>query len=257
MSTTTSRQFRRRTTRAALTAAALGLASVLGATTASAATPPASPGAGPAAPAASTVPFGIARTASGGAHDVAITIDDGPDPVWTPKVLDVLKTYGVKATFCMIGANAQRYPGLVRDVVAGGHRLCDHSVDHDMTMDKKPVAYQAQQILDAQTMIERAAPGADVDYYRAPGGAFTPASRQIAGEHGMRPLGWSVDPKDWSRPGTQSIVSAVEGALPSEPTVLFHDGGGNRDETVEALRTLLPWFAQHGYAFTFPVRTTG
>lgn len=202
------------------------------------------------------MPLSIVRTAAGGPHSVAITIDDGPDPTWTPQVLDVLKTYGVKATFCMIGTNAQKYPGLVRDVVAGGHRLCDHSVDHDMTMDKKPVAYQAQQILDAQRMIEQAAPGAKVDYYRAPGGAFTPASRQIAGQHGMRPLGWSVDPKDWSRPGTQAIINGVEGSLPTQPTVLFHDGGGNRGETVEALRTLLPWFAGHGYTFAFPVRTT-
>ncbi len=103
-------------------------------------------------------------------------------------------------------------------------------------------------------MIEQAAPGATVDYYRAPGGAFTPDSRQIAAAQGMRPLGWSVDPKDWSRPGTASIVAAVEQQLP-HPTVLFHDGGGDRSQTVAALREVLPWFARNGYSFTFPVRT--
>ncbi|WP_392894850.1 polysaccharide deacetylase family protein [Streptomyces sp. LN699] len=246
----------RRTAGIALTATALTLVSLCCATAASATTRPSTPQAR-TAPAAATVPLSIARTADGGARDVAITIDDGPDPVWTPQVLDVLKGYGVKATFCMIGANAEKYPDLVRQVVADGHRLCDHSVSHDMTMDRKPVAYQERQILDAKDMIEKAAPGATVDYYRAPGGAFSPAGRRIAAEHGMRPLGWSVDPKDWSRPGTPAIVATVESGLPAEPTVLFHDGGGDRGETVEALRTLLPWFTEHGYAFTFPVRTAG
>ncbi|MFI1281153.1 polysaccharide deacetylase family protein [Streptomyces sp. NPDC020858] len=208
----------------------------------------------PAPPA--SVPLTIARSAAGGARDVAITIDDGPDPVWTPQVLDVLKQNNVKATFCMIGTNAQKYPDLVKDVVAAGHRLCDHSVSHDTTMDHKPVAFQQREILDGKAMIERAAPGATVDYYRAPGGAFTPDSRQIAAAQGMRPLGWSVDPEDWSRPGAAAIVSAVEQQEQQpHPTVLFHDGGGDRSQTVAALREVLPWFAQRGYSFTFPVRT--
>lgn len=246
----------RRTAGLALTATALTLASLCSPAAASATTRPSTPEAR-TAPAAATVPLSITRAAEGGARDVAITIDDGPDPVWTPKVLEVLKGYGVKATFCMIGTNAGKYPDLVRRVVADGHRLCDHSVSHDMTMDKQPVAYQERQILDAKNTIEKAAPGATVDYYRAPGGAFSPDSRRIAAEHGMRPLGWSVDTEDWSRPGTPAIVAAVESGLPAEPTVLFHDGGGDRGETVEALRTLLPWFVEHGYAFTFPVRTAG
>lgn len=122
------------------------------------------------------VPPGISRLAQGPGHDIAITIDDGPDPRWTPQVLEVLRENHVKATFCMIGTRAQQYPDLVRSVAAEGHSLCDHSVDHDVTMDHKPVAYQRQQILDAKSMIERAVPGVAVRYYRAPGGAFTPTA---------------------------------------------------------------------------------
>ncbi|MCJ0869703.1 polysaccharide deacetylase family protein [Streptomyces sp. AP-93] len=202
------------------------------------------------------VPLGISRLAQGPGHDIAITIDDGPDPRWTPQVLEVLRENHVKATFCMIGTRAQQYPALVRSVAAEGHRLCDHSVDHDVTMDHKPVAYQRQQILDGKSMIEQAAPGVAVSYYRAPGGAFTPDSRAIAAASGMRPLGWSVDPKDWSRPGLASIVATVEGNLPAQPTVLFHDGGGDRSETVAALKEYLPWLTARGYAFTFPKLTT-
>ncbi|MEU2834090.1 polysaccharide deacetylase family protein [Streptomyces lavendulae] len=205
---------------------------------------------------AARTPLGITRLAQGPGHAVAITIDDGPDPRWTPQVLQVLRQNHVKATFCMIGTNAQKYPELVRAVAADGHRLCDHSADHDVTMDHKPVAYQRKQILDGKAMIQKAVPGVAVDYYRAPGGAFTPDSRAVATESGMQPLGWSVDPKDWSRPGLPAIVSAVEGKLPQQPTVLFHDGGGDRSETVAALKQYLPWLSARGYAFTFPVRAT-
>jgi peptidoglycan/xylan/chitin deacetylase (PgdA/CDA1 family) len=196
----------------------------------------------------------IAHASDQGARGVNITIDDGPDPVWTPQVLDVLRQYGVKATFCMVGTQAQAHPDLVKQVVAAGHRLCDHSVSHDTTMDKKPQAYQAQQILDAERMITQASGGVRPTYYRAPGGAFTPYSRHLAASRGMRPLGWNVDSKDFERPGTAAIVATVERELPGGPTILFHDAGGDRSQTVEALRQILPRLKEQGYSYGFPVR---
>ncbi|MFJ9846016.1 polysaccharide deacetylase family protein [Kitasatospora sp. NPDC101155] len=203
------------------------------------------------------VPDGIAHASEAGGNAVNITIDDGPDPVWTPKVLDVLKRYGVKATFCMIGPQAKAHPDLVKQVVAGGHRLCDHTVDHDTSMDKKPVAYQEKEILDAKKMIEEAAGGgANVLYYRAPGGSFTPDSRRIAAANGMRPLGWNVDSKDFTRPGTAAIVDTVKKEIGNGPTVLFHDGGGDRQQTVDALGQVLGWLKEQGRLTGFPVQTT-
>ncbi|WP_395359271.1 polysaccharide deacetylase family protein [Streptomyces sp. YH02] len=212
----------------------------------------------PAAPAPVSrvkVPEGIAHAAEAGGKAVNITIDDGPDPRWTPQVLDVLKENGVKAVFCMVGPQAKAHPDLVRKVVADGHRLCDHTTSHDTSMDKKSVAYQKQQILEAKKMIEEAAGGARVEYYRAPGGAFTPSSRRIAAEAGMRPLGWNVDTKDFETPGTGAIVATVKNELPNGPTILFHDGGGDRAQTVAALKQVLPWLKQQGRTFSFPVRT--
>ncbi|MFF3155488.1 polysaccharide deacetylase family protein [Streptomyces sp. NPDC057910] len=190
-------------------------------------------------------------TESGG-KSVSITIDDGPSPVWTPKILAVLKQYGVKATFCMIGPQAKADPAMVKKVVADGHRLCDHTVSHDEAMNKKSVDYQSTEVLDAQKMIEDAAGGAKVQYFRAPGGAFTPDNRHIAAAHGMRPLGWNVDTKDWKQPGTATIVNTVKRELRNGPIVLFHDGGGSRGQTVAALKELLPWLAEEGYTFSFP-----
>ncbi|MFD4257121.1 polysaccharide deacetylase family protein [Streptomyces sp. NPDC058534] len=196
----------------------------------------------------------IAHASDAGARGVNITIDDGPDPAWTPQVLDLLEEYGVKATFCVTGTQAQAHPDLVKKVVAAGHRLCDHSVSHDTAMDKKSEAYQSKEILDAERMIIKASGGVRPMYYRAPGGAFTPYSRKLAASHGMRPLGWNVDTKDFERPGTDAIVETVQRELANGPTLLFHDAGGDRSQTVEALRRVLPWLAEQGYSFGFPVR---
>jgi peptidoglycan/xylan/chitin deacetylase (PgdA/CDA1 family) len=195
----------------------------------------------------------IAHASEKGARGVNITIDDGPDPVWTPQVLDLLREYGVKATFCMVGTQAQAHPDLVKKVVAAGHRLCDHSVSHDTTMDKNSETYQSKQILDAERMITKASGGVRPMYYRAPGGAFTPYSRKLAASRGMRPLGWNVDSKDFERPGTDAIVATVEREVPNGPTLLFHDAGGDRSQTVEALDRILPRLKEQGYSFGFPV----
>ncbi|MGW4563475.1 polysaccharide deacetylase family protein [Streptomyces sp. NPDC004561] len=217
---------------------------------------PAAPGAAarPVVPRTVTVSDSIVHASDRGTHAVNITIDDGPDPTWTPQVLQVLRDNGVKATFCMVGTQAEAHPDMVRQVVAAGHRLCDHTVSHDTTMDRKSEAYQSQQILGAEQQITKASGGVRPIYYRAPGGAFTPYSRHLAASHGMRPLGWNVDSKDFERPGTGAIIATVKGELSNGPTILFHDAGGDRAQTVAALRELLPWLKQQGYAFGFPVR---
>lgn len=196
----------------------------------------------------------IVHASDAGARGVNITIDDGPDPKWTPQMLDLLREYKVKATFCMVGTQAQAHPDLVKKVVADGHRLCDHSVSHDTAMDKNTQAYQSKQILDAERMITKASGGVRPMYYRAPGGAFTPYSRKLAASRGMRPLGWNVDTKDFERPGADAIVATVERELSNGPTLLFHDAGGDRSQTVEALRRLLPRLKEQGHSFGFPVR---
>jgi peptidoglycan/xylan/chitin deacetylase (PgdA/CDA1 family) len=215
---------------------------------------PAAPGARSQGPAVVPVSADIAHASDRGARGVNITIDDGPDPTWTPQVLRVLRDNGVKATFCMVGTQARAHPDLVKAVVAAGHRLCDHSVSHDTTMNTKSEAYQSKEILDAERMITQASGGVGPLYYRAPGGAFTPYSRHLAASRGMRPLGWNVDSEDFRRPGTGAIIATVRNEIRNGPTILFHDAGGDRSQTVAALREILPWLKQQGYSFGFPVR---
>ncbi len=190
-------------------------------------------------------------TAAGG-RTVALTFDDGPGPA-TGQILDLLAKYGVRATFCEIGPQATADPALVRRIIAGGHRLCDHTVHHPQPMHTLTHDQQAYEITAAKDMIVKAGgPGTKVPWFRAPGGDFTPENRSIAAQDGLRPLGWTVDPRDWARPGTPAIVAAVEHQLRPGGVVLMHDGGGDRAQTVAALRQLLPWLVAQGYTFDFP-----
>jgi peptidoglycan-N-acetylglucosamine deacetylase len=227
---------------------------------------PASPAPASPAPARPTVtpsgpqvsPALVTRTAHTGRY-VALTFDDGPNPTYTPQVLALLQRYGIHATFCVIGDNAQVYPDLVRQVVAAGNRLCDHTMTHDEQLGAKPVARIAWEIATCKHTLQSLSGGADIRYYRQPGGNWTATIRQIAAAGGMQSLSWSVDPRDWSLPGTGAIVSRVEANLKPGSVVLMHDGdgdvgpgGGNRSESVAALRILIPWMIQQGYHFDFP-----
>jgi peptidoglycan/xylan/chitin deacetylase (PgdA/CDA1 family) len=193
----------------------------------------------------------VYRTASGG-HSVALTFDDGPSQ-YTGQILDLLAQYGAHATFCQIGPQASARPAVVKRILAEGHRLCDHTVHHPQPMRTLSHERQTYEITAAKEMIAKAGgPGTRISWFRAPGGDFSAENRLIAVQNGMRPLGWSVDTRDWSRPGVASIVAAVQHNLKPGGVVLMHDGGGDRSQTVAALRQLLPWLSAHGYGFDFP-----
>jgi peptidoglycan-N-acetylglucosamine deacetylase len=192
-----------------------------------------------------------------GARDrsVALTFDDGPSPVWTPRILAVLAKYHAHATFCEIGPNARANPAMVKAIRAAGDRLCDHSVSHNEAMSAWSAKRQTYEIAGAKAMIVAAGgSGTQVGWFRAPGGDFSPLNRHIAAVNGLRPLAWSVDSEDWKRPGVAVILSNVRRELTRGAIILMHDGGGDRGETVAALDRLLPQLAHEGYAFDFPAK---
>jgi len=221
-----------------LAAAAVGLAT--------AATVGGAPGAeaAPGKAAASSVPEVLG---TGRKNAVALTIDDGPHPTWTPKVLDLLAASGVRATFSMIGQQAQAYPKLVRRIARAGHALCNHSMTHPQPFGALDTAAIRRQIRDAQSAISDAA-GEDPDLFRAPGGNWTPAVLDAADEYGLTPVGWSVDPRDWTLPGASAIEESLLTASAGD-ILLCHDGGGNRAQTVTALAAVLPQLRAEGLRF--------
>lgn len=200
---------------------------------------------------------GIIRTVTptlDGAPTVALTFDDGPDPKWTPQVLAALKAAGIHATFCMVGLWVVRYPQLVRAVVADGHVLCDHTINHDERLPHRSAAIIDAQLRVCADDIERVA-GTRPRFYRAPGGQLSPAIIDTAHRLGMQVLGWSDDPKDWRHPPAAAITNYVIANLRPGAVVLMHDAGGDRSSTVAQLPALISRIKAMGYRFVTPVVT--
>ncbi len=185
-----------------------------------------------------------------GRKGIALTIDDGPSPVYTPQVLRLLDRYRVTATFSMIGLQVAADPGLVREVAAAGHRIANHTWSH-LDLAVMPPVVIADHINRATGAIHQAT-GQVPTLFRAPYGAWSPAVLQHCAQTGMTPLDWSVDPRDWSRPGVASIVSNIMRNTRTGSIILEHDGGGNRAQTVAALKIVLPRLLAAGYHFTTP-----
>jgi peptidoglycan-N-acetylglucosamine deacetylase len=182
----------------------------------------------------------------------ALTFDDGPDPRNTPELLDVLRRRHVKAVFCLWGDHVRQYPELVRQIVAAGHTLCNHTMTHADLSGWTPE--QIRTDLDATSaLIHQAAPGAPIRYFRAPYGSWG-QSPQVAAELGMQPLGWAFDTADWEEPGADLIDQRIHERLTPGAVVLLHDGGGDRSGTVQAVDRVVPELRREGWRFTLPAR---
>ncbi|GAB2598491.1 hypothetical protein Aab01nite_74510 [Paractinoplanes abujensis] len=181
-----------------------------------------------------------------GTKGVALTFDDGPDPAETPKLLRLLAKHHVKATFCLVGSNAQRHPELVRQIVAGGHTLCNHTWNHSLKLGKNPAPKIRADLQRTNAAILRAAPQAKIKYFRAPGGNFTPRLVAVAQQLKMTSIYWDVDPRDWShRKGETSaahqakVISSVARHCRPGAIVLSHDYA--QPDTIKAYKKLIPW----------------
>ncbi len=178
---------------------------------------------------------------------IALTIDDGPHPEWTPKMLDLLAQYRVKATFSLIGEQVKELPKLAQRIAAAGHLLCNHTMTHPLdiaSLSKKKVD---KEINEAHDRIADAT-GIAPKYFRSPGGAWSKTVFHSVARHGMMPIDWDVDPRDWSRPGTKHIEHMMLDAKAGD-ILLCHDGGGDRSETLKALRTVIPALQKRGLVF--------
>lgn len=178
---------------------------------------------------------------------VYLTFDDGPHPTYTPQILDVLRTYGVKATFFQIGQNVSRNPGLTLKAHQRGHSVQNHTWSHP---DLRYVSWTTfkNQITNTDKYI-KAQTGYPPRCLRPPYGAVNTQVRNRAASLNKTIRLWSVDPRDWSRPGTTTIVNRVLNNVKSGSVILLHDGGGNRSQTVAALPTILKTLKARGYAF--------
>jgi len=224
-------------------------------------TPSASPAAEPSRPA--STPSARARLArkdqardlpmfhlDDGRKVIALTIDDGPSPVYTPQILRLLDKYQVTATFSMIGLQVDAHPGVAREVAAAGHMIANHTWSHVDLAVLSPVVVDDQ--INRATDAIHTVTGRVPTLFRAPYGAWSGAVLAHCAQTRMTPLDWSVDPRDWSRPGVASIVGNIMRNTKTGSIILEHDGGGNRSQTVAALKIVLPRLLAAGYHFTTP-----
>ncbi len=195
---------------------------------------------------------------------VALTFDDGPDPDWTPTVLDILARYHVPATFFYIGRHALANPDLVRRAYREGHEIGNHTLTHSGLGDGS--ALRATFELNATRYIVASIIGRTMRYARSPfvanpdpreedsslepGSFLVPLVR--AHDNGYLTVGNRLDPRDWTQPGTRRIVETTTNRQLTPPgyIILMHDSGGDRRQTLAALPAVIEFYQAQGYEFT-------
>lgn len=180
---------------------------------------------------------------------IALTFDDGPNPVYTPQILDLLKAYDAKATFFVLGKRVQMYPALAIREVNEGHEIANHTFDHHYlkNVSSQKLMDEIRQTQDIIFDITEQTP----HVFRPPGGFYNEALLQLTQEDKLTVVMWSwyQDTKDWKRPGVDKIVHTVLSNVHNGDIILFHDLQGDCSQTVEALKRIIPELKNQGYQF--------
>ncbi|MDT0392813.1 MULTISPECIES: polysaccharide deacetylase family protein [Streptomyces] len=189
---------------------------------------------------------------SGRGRTMVLTFDDGPDPRYTPAILDVLAEYEVRAMFFVCGEMIAGGREMLARMTEEGHVVGNHTWSHPLLtrLTRRQIRSQMERTSDA---VEDAC-GERPEWFRAPYGAWNRAALRIGAALGMEPLGWTLDTLDWTTPGVRSIVRRVERGAAPGVVVLSHDAGGDRSQSVRALRRYLPELLDSGYHVTVPRR---
>ena len=178
---------------------------------------------------------------------VALTFDDGPEPPYTQKILDVLNKHNVKATFFVLGGNAKAYPDLIKETMAQGHELGSHSMNH--TMMKNRSVDQIMTDLQGVDKILR-----DLGYqkeitFRAPYGITSDNLKIALQKLDKRHFLFNFLPQDWTKISAQQIYDNVMKQMKPGLIIVLHDGGKRRDNTVKATEMLIETLQKQGYKF--------
>ncbi|GAA2419303.1 glycosyltransferase [Streptomyces glaucus] len=187
-------------------------------------------------------------------HRLVLTFDDGPDPTWTPKVLDTLKKHDAHAVFFVTGTMASRYPDLVKRMVDEGHEIGLHTFNHP------DLSYQSKDRIDwelSQNQLALSgAAGIRTSLFRPPYSSFADAMdnkswpvTEYIGSLGYLTVVNNTDSEDWRKPGVEEIIRKATPKHGKGAIVLMHDSGGDRHQTVEALDRMLPDLQRQGYEF--------
>ena len=198
---------------------------------------------------------GQAETRSVPEKTIALTFDDGPNPTWTPQILEILEENDVPGTFFVVGSMVSRYPGIVKDLVGQGNEIGIHTFTH------VDLSYQSddriRREMDQTQLALAGAAGITTTLFRAPYSSETDAIDNYSwpvykklGSEGYTSVFVDTDSDDWKRPGVSKIIKWATPSKNKGASVLFHDAGGERSQTVKALGTYIKKMKAKGYTFT-------
>lgn len=193
----------------------------------------------------------LLHSGGGVPNQVAVTFDDGPDPEWTPQILDVLKAKNAKAAFFVVGVQAERHPDLVQRMLDEGHEVGVHTYFHPdlslvssgrLALELNATQHLLEGLLQRSTVLFR--PPYNVD--SRPGITDEVLPLLQAQELGYVTVAQSIDTLDWDQPGVDVILERVKATRAEGNTLLMHDAGGDRSQTVEALPLIIDWLRARG-----------
>lgn len=185
---------------------------------------------------------------------VALTFDDGPDPAYTPEILDILKEKDVRATFFLIGKNVEAHPEIAQRIVAEGHSIGNHTHTHKSLI---PLSAKKtyKEIKNAEAVIEETT-GIRPTLFRPPRGVYSDYARKLLKEERYTLVLWDVSTVDWAELAPKKIVANVINNVKPGSIILLHDSGdlityrgGNRHSTVKALPEVIDRLRSQGYEF--------
>lgn len=186
----------------------------------------------------------------GTAKRVALTFDDGPS-VFTKQILAILSRNHVKATFFIIGKNAKETPDLVYQIHQQGHLIANHSWNHsDLALIASTTQFWQHQIQPTNAVISKIT-GTQPSLYRPPFGHVTDQQIQVLNNNNIKTIIWSVDSQDWNdnTNTVDHIIDLATSPQTTQPIILMHDGGGNRQHTVDALEKIITYYRNNNYQF--------
>lgn len=176
---------------------------------------------------------------------IALTFDDGPHPVYTQKILDILEKYNVKATFFMVGENIKNYPDTAKEVRSAGHEIGNHTETHKSNLCEKDLFREIENCskiifntLDYETNL-----------LRPPEGLILESTRSCCSKLEYSIILWNIDTRDWAHTSPEKIYQNVMKNIDSGDIILMHDYIAKNSPTPAALEMIIPKLLEMGYTF--------